>query len=279
MAPPPAKRQKRPILLSSDDDAVVTSKQRHKNKINGIRVSEDNSTATGVSDVAKQPFRRKSSGKRSAFKSIEDPRASLHPSSTNHTQQSRPTAKRPPSTLSRPISTYFNAARQEQRPDVQLTREIGAKELVSEEAGEDEDDDIIEDDSACEELADPKGLQNTTSSVLHRRKSSLGPTTTKCIVPPSHGKPPSASQSFRIAEDGVIYETKSSEISKLGNGDLKPDLRPWAERFAPVNVEELAVHKKKVADVRIWFENVLLDKNRKVCIIRNAKGFHGLTAI
>ncbi|KAI1444734.1 hypothetical protein F5Y02DRAFT_408818 [Annulohypoxylon stygium] len=33
--------------------------------------------------------------------------------------------------------------------------------------------------------------------------------------------------------------------------------RPWSERFAPVNLEELAVHKKKVADVRRWLEDVM----------------------
>ncbi|KAI1360598.1 cell cycle checkpoint protein RAD17 [Xylaria arbuscula] len=33
--------------------------------------------------------------------------------------------------------------------------------------------------------------------------------------------------------------------------------RPWSERFGPNNLNELAVHKKKVADVRKWLEDVM----------------------
>ena len=41
------------------------------------------------------------------------------------------------------------------------------------------------------------------------------------------------------------------------NTEKEEDTRPWAERFAPVNLEELAVHRKKVADVRGWLESVM----------------------
>lgn len=40
--------------------------------------------------------------------------------------------------------------------------------------------------------------------------------------------------------------------------------RPWAEEFAPMNLDELAVHKKKVADVQNWLVNVFSGKNRSV---------------
>lgn len=45
------------------------------------------------------------------------------------------------------------------------------------------------------------------------------------------------------------------------------DTRPWAQRFAPRSLDELAVHKKKVADVRAWLEDVFSGKNPCVCCV------------
>lgn len=42
------------------------------------------------------------------------------------------------------------------------------------------------------------------------------------------------------------------------------DRRPWPERYAPGNIEELAVHKKKVADVRSWLTAAFSGKTRHV---------------
>ncbi|RKF82583.1 Cell cycle checkpoint protein RAD17, partial [Golovinomyces cichoracearum] len=39
--------------------------------------------------------------------------------------------------------------------------------------------------------------------------------------------------------------------------EYESDLRPWAERFAPSSLDELAVHKRKVADVRKWLEDAM----------------------
>jgi cell cycle checkpoint protein len=50
-------------------------------------------------------------------------------------------------------------------------------------------------------------------------------------------------------------------------------LRPWSERFAPANLGELAVHKKKVADVRQWLENVLAGRLRqRLLVLKGAAG-------
>ncbi|KAI9171513.1 Cell cycle checkpoint protein RAD17 [Paramyrothecium foliicola] len=54
---------------------------------------------------------------------------------------------------------------------------------------------------------------------------------------------------------------------------LDDDLRPWSERFGPRNLDELAVHKKKVADVRRWFEEVFAGRLRqRVLILKGAAG-------
>lgn len=79
-------------------------------------------------------------------------------------------------------------------------------------------------------------------------------------------------------------ETGSSESSNTGLRFLKPpkpanpagvddDLRPWSERFGPRNLDELAVHKKKVSDVRRWLEDVMSGRMRqRVLILKGAAG-------
>ncbi|KAJ3572485.1 hypothetical protein NPX13_g5033 [Xylaria arbuscula] len=49
--------------------------------------------------------------------------------------------------------------------------------------------------------------------------------------------------------------------------------RPWSERFGPNNLNELAVHKKKVADVRKWLEDVMAGRMRqRLLILKGAAG-------
>lgn len=49
--------------------------------------------------------------------------------------------------------------------------------------------------------------------------------------------------------------------------------RPWSERFGPTNLDELAVHKKKVADVRRWLEDVMAGRMRqRLLILKGAAG-------
>jgi cell cycle checkpoint protein len=49
--------------------------------------------------------------------------------------------------------------------------------------------------------------------------------------------------------------------------------RPWSERFGPTNLEELAVHKKKVADVGKWLEDVMAGRIRqRLLILKGAAG-------
>lgn len=43
--------------------------------------------------------------------------------------------------------------------------------------------------------------------------------------------------------------------------------RPWSERFGPRNLDELAVHKKKVTDVRRWIEDVITGCMRQRLLI------------
>lgn len=89
------------------------------------------------------------------------------------------------------------------------------------------------------------------------------------VVPASQDKPPISSQtkSARSLQKSTnnakrfILQSKTPRCPDLQNEQKLP----WAQRYAPQTLEELAVHKKKVSDVEQWLTNALTGKSRKVC--------------
>ena len=58
------------------------------------------------------------------------------------------------------------------------------------------------------------------------------------------------------------------------------DMKPWAERFGPNNLDELAVHKRKVADVRVWLEDVIQGRMRqRLLVLKGAAGTGKTTTV
>jgi len=76
------------------------------------------------------------------------------------------------------------------------------------------------------------------------------------------------------ADAGLRFR-KQQQPSKPPATDAGTDggSRPWSERFAPTNLDELAVHKRKVADVRRWLEDVLAGRLRQRLLV--LKGHSG----
>jgi cell cycle checkpoint protein len=92
-------------------------------------------------------------------------------------------------------------------------------------------------------------------------------------------------------KDNDVASTSSSFSSTAGQKFLVPprltssssvddDLRPWSERFAPTNLDELAVHKKKVADVRKWLHDVVGGRMRqRLLVLKGAAGTAKTTTV
>ncbi|KAG6109803.1 hypothetical protein E4U31_006480 [Claviceps sp. LM219 group G6] len=54
---------------------------------------------------------------------------------------------------------------------------------------------------------------------------------------------------------------------------LDDESRPWSERFGPRNLDELAVHKRKITDVRRWLDHVMTGRLRqRVLVLKGAAG-------
>ncbi|KAL6234291.1 hypothetical protein BDW75DRAFT_212617 [Aspergillus navahoensis] len=52
---------------------------------------------------------------------------------------------------------------------------------------------------------------------------------------------------------------------------------PWAQRYAPLNLDELAVHKRKVGDVEQWLSNALAEKARRNLLVLKGPAGSGKT--
>ncbi|KAF2968581.1 hypothetical protein GQX73_g4956 [Xylaria multiplex] len=82
------------------------------------------------------------------------------------------------------------------------------------------------------------------------------------------------------ATNNIIPSTSNVSSQKFMRPSLPPrdptaddEQRPWSERFGPTNLNELAVHKKKVADVKKWLEDVMAGRMRqRLLILKGAAG-------
>ena len=86
-------------------------------------------------------------------------------------------------------------------------------------------------------------------------------------MPIRRARPALKSDSSRKAPDPQSVTTKARAFSARPASQNAPSVAstlPWSEMYQPENLTELAVHKKKVADVRAWLSNVLSGVERKV---------------
>lgn len=250
MAPPPAKRQKRHVVLSSDDEDVPTPPSKT------VKLPTRGSTKDKTRLVNSNGLEKRSLPTRSRTKgsSILKHRPDQPPSPQRST-------KKPVSTASAngPLHTFFKATSEAPLPPKQSKKTENFPP-----AEEDVEEDIIEDDSEEEisRLQKPptrSGKYGTTRTVLDRRKP-LQEQTQNATITASQEKPIGASQRFLTVGQSSGKEASTQTLSKKE----VPDTRPWAERYGPTSIEDLMVHKKKVADVRGWLEGVLQGHNPKV---------------
>lgn len=115
-------------------------------------------------------------------------------------------------------------------------------------------DDIISDPISEDEVAPTKASTSIVGAAAQKRFKGSSQSATTVTSSQRFMRAPKAAASTPVppAEDS---------------------LRPWSERFAPTNLDELAVHKRKVADVRRWLEDVLAGRVRqRLLVLKGAAG-------
>jgi cell cycle checkpoint protein len=248
MDQPPAKRQRRLTIPESDESDFENEEPNPKAP--KTRASAKKAASKPKSDVnSKNPTSAKPTTKPKAKSNGQLARKTSQSSSKATTPASSPEKKRSKGTLdtdgakSKSLLSFFGKASDQQRWD----RKPGVGTPLA--SGELDDD--IEDDSLDEaellKLPDPTQNHKT---VLDRRKTT-NPEPRRNGIGSRPDSITSASQKFM---------KPPSVLRKASSGSSKP----WTDEYAPTNLAELGVHKKKVMDVQTWLEDVFAGRDRRV---------------
>ncbi|RFN53364.1 cell cycle checkpoint protein rad17 [Fusarium flagelliforme] len=242
---PPAKRRRRNVVEASDDE----DEQPRANTLNKFLISSPSSpTKTRVPTASPSPTKPKILNNKPANNgSLRLPRRahqSQRNSTSPSTKRTKDVGKAADKGKTADLKTLFsNQAQRAAKTGASDRRSVPLDDIIS--------DPISEDDDISEQKASSSSLVGQHAKKRLRNDSQ----------PPFPTPPLSASQKF-------IKPPKQTPLATAND-----DSRPWSERFGPRNLEELAVHKKKVSDVRRWLEDVIGGRMRqRLLILKGAAG-------
>lgn len=164
----------------------------------------------------------------------------------------------PKTSKSKSLHTFFQPATDGQRWSSQKfeAKRSLASGTETLDADEIEDDYDSYDEIFTQHIASQTSSFNITSSF----SSNHGPTRASVSKPKvtTARRTNQSTKRFLMPPDSKSHSVRPPPLSH------QVDHRPWAQRFAPLNLDELAVHKRKVADVRKWLEDAFAGRGREV---------------
>lgn len=251
MASRPSKGQKRRIIISSDDEGSEARMQPSKTNSKSQELKFKSTRDRNNSNRTISPKIRAKTRSTTLKSNLPLSTTSAQPSPTHSPK--RPARKRTRLEKVEKSDSLYNflssGLTQRSRHGSQYEADLSCGKI--------EEEDFIEDDSLDEEFGKLLASQSTTRSVLDRRK--FNSATSQTVAASAHQESaPCGSQKYIIP--GKALERKTPK--ELLDNDI--DLRPWAERYGPITLEEVMVHKKKVADVRTWLEDSIQNRGHKV---------------
>lgn len=234
-----------------------------------------------------------SNGKRSKHEALELSGGHLHLHSRSNTKRLPVLSSRPKSSTSaassRPTPSpekrkqtkavdggslhgFFQPASEEQRWS---SRKFDPARVGADNGGEKagDEDDLIEDDDSFDELftrhfieGQGQGQGQEQGQVGAIEGKSQARASAPAPAPPVKSKPARKQTSTkRFLLPGSSAGTNQSRTSPAASGEN--DKRPWAQKYGPLDLGELAVHKKKVSDVQDWLHDVFTGRSARVCFI------------
>ncbi|GIJ90808.1 cell cycle checkpoint protein rad17 [Aspergillus pseudoviridinutans] len=81
-----------------------------------------------------------------------------------------------------------------------------------------------------------------------------------------------ASNRRRFVVPSASESKHHRSYSLATNYDRDTEKLPWAQKYSPINLNELAVHKKKIADVQSWLSDALRAYEKKLLVLRGPAG-------
>lgn len=238
----PRAARKQPIVLSSDDEG--SSPPPPKRPKRGALAGS--STDAQSSSKAK-PTRVQS--KRAV--SPKPPAASSQKSPTKSPGKLKPAHK--------PITSFFRPG------SVPRSQAVQPAPTPSPEKRATPLEDI---DDILESSDDDRQSQPPAALPVRKRKSATA------LGASDAGSGPKGSQKFLRTASGARSTPPPPHPARRE----AVDGRPWTEKYGPLSLDELAVHKKKVADVRTWLEDVYSGQQRKRLLLLKGPAGSGKTA-
>ena len=260
------------MVLSSDDEDDTTPEGRLTDIVSSSPLSASDANTTGstrgpsqptTAPIKAEPRAKTANHPHNAApiylpKSTRGVKASSK-SASSSPEKSRRKGKTEEKGKSGDIFTFFTRQAQQQQAEGRANESIsGPKHTVQ--SSKAEDHDLISDDSDDIEIK----VQRSSFVGLAARKRARGAEAFQGHTLDM----PSASQKF------LVKPRPTMEMN------VEEDTRPWAERFSPSNLDELAVHKKKVTDVRTWLEEVMHGRMRqRLLLLKGAAGTGKTTTV
>ncbi|RHZ62701.1 hypothetical protein CDV55_101915 [Aspergillus turcosus] len=81
-----------------------------------------------------------------------------------------------------------------------------------------------------------------------------------------------ASNRKRFMVSSAPERKHHGSYSSATNYDKDSEKLPWAQTYSPISLDELAVHKKKIADVQSWLSDALRAYEKKLLVLRGPAG-------
>ncbi|KAJ6088268.1 Checkpoint protein Rad17/Rad24 [Penicillium sp. IBT 16267x] len=198
--------------------------------------------------------------------------------STRHTSSPSPSPSKPGSSpktsKSKSLHSFFQPATNGQRWSSQ---KFEAKRSLAS-ATETLDADEIEDDYDSYDEIFTQHIASQTSGFNPKSSFSSNQGATRASV--SKPKPTTARRTNQSTKRFIMPSDSKSHSSQQSDPqprNQKVDHRPWAQRFAPLNLDELAVHKRKVADVRKSLEDAFAGRGRESLLVLRGPAGSGKT--
>ena len=260
MASPPAKRQRtsKAVLLDDEEEEPAVAHQEATSLWStGLPVS---SIRKGlVPQQSAKPTVQRSKHKQSkAASNATTAKTVQRTDSPSPSKPKKSPRKKNTEDNNRSLHTFFSRATEGQRWKRETEHATKEEDDVETRDAIEDDDDPI--DKAFPRLAKDQG---DVKFQVNRRKDQAtlnkhGPQTSRRIPLPS------------------THKFVKPTVCNIKNNSVKADMednsslylhRPWADRYSPANLEELAVHKKKAAEVRKWLGEVLNGRDPRVCAV------------
>ena len=238
MTAPPAKRRKTRVALSNCDREDATA----------LSAGQLNVQEPGTNPAAKElALRSRTRSGQGLTKSTESTALPRSPKK----QAPRPTPTRTRTRDGpklRSVDGLFNSSL-EQKMFAQRLELFDLDQL----------EDAIEDDSVLEEELRSQGSDFATAA--EATKNRAGPAEIPLVR--KNGR---SSEVRKFLSRDIASGLAAAPSTSASRRPVEEDARPWVDRYRPLGLDELAVHAKKVDDVRRWILDSFAAQSQKVSV-------------